>query len=263
MKLSAAARRAAALLSLALSLGLWLAPVAGAQPVPPADAAPAGAPEAEPLVPAADLVYRTTATFRLAGLPMNMGARTTTRWRRDGARYEVHLHTDTIDFDQVSSGALGPDGALAPASYTEKRPFHHPDSVAIDWPQNRIRFGDAAPVPAPASGAQDRLSLQFELARLYQRHPDRFAAGSTHDVALIGTHDVDPWRFTVGAEEVIETGRGPVRAVRFSARRPVGAVEETIDIWLGADLRWLPVRIRMVDRNHAVIDSVLQSAQLS
>jgi len=36
--------------------------------------------------------------------------------------------------------------------------------------------------------------------------------------------------------------------------------EETMDLWLAADLHQLPVRIRMLDRNQAVIDSVLQSA---
>jgi len=87
-------------------------------------------------------------------------------------------------------------------------------------------------------------------------------AGSTHEVHLIGTHDVDPWKFTVGETESIETGRGPMRAVRFSARRAVGTVEETMEIWLGEDLRWMPIRIRMVDRKQSIIDSVLEQALL-
>ena len=54
-----------------------------------------------------------------------------------------------------------------------------------------------------------------------------------------------------------------MRAVRYSARRMAGGVEETFDIWLGADVHWMPVRIRMVDRHKSVIDSVLQSSDPS
>lgn len=211
----------------------------------------------------ANLVYRTTARFQFLGLPMNLSGRTTTSWRLQGDHYETHLHIDTVDFDQLSQGALGPDGMLVPTRYTEKRPFHQPEAVAIDWAAGQIQFGAGPKAAAPAAGAQDRLSLQFELGRLRRLHPEQYAPGTRHDLHLIGTHDVDPWTFTVGAEEAVDTGAGAQRAVRYSARRMAGTVEETIDIWLGADLQWLPVRIRMVDRHKSVIDSVLQSSELS
>ena len=78
---------------------------------------------------------------------------------------------------------------------------------------------------------------------------------------LIGPHAVDDWKYVSSGEEDVQTGRGTVRAVHLSARRPVRDTEETMDLWLAADLHQVPVRIRMVDRNHAVIDSVLQSVQ--
>jgi hypothetical protein len=230
----------------------------------PWSAARAEAPAAAAALPsAADLVYRTTAQFELAGFPLKMSARTTTNWRRSGDSYEAHLHIEIADFDQLSEGTIGRDESLSPRRYTEKRPFHSPETVSVDWAGGTIRFGDAAPAAAPTGGAQDRLSLQFELVRLRLRHPEGFPAGSAHDVRLIGTHDVDPWTFTVGPEEAIETGAGTQRAVRYSARRMAGGVEETMDIWLGADLHWMPIRIRMVDRHHSVIDSVLQSVAIS
>jgi hypothetical protein len=234
-----------------------LLPAAAMQP----RAQTAGAVPAEP-VTAANLVYKTTAQFQFAGMPLKLSARTTTSWRLEGSNYEARLHTDTFDFDQNSKGVLLPDGRLAPTSYTEKRPFHGPETVSIDWQGASILFGDKSKGPTPGAGAQDRLSLQFELARERAAHPEDFASGSKHEVHLIGTHDVDPWTFTVGPEEPIDTGRGPMRAVRYSARRMVGTVEETFDIWLGADLHWMPIRIRMVDRHQSVIDSVLQSAGL-
>jgi uncharacterized protein DUF3108 len=222
--------------------------------------APGSAPAGLP--PSADLEYKTTATMKLMGLPVTLHARTTTRWRLDGEHYELHLHMDTAEFDQSSHGTLGPDGALVPDRYEEKRPFHSAEAVQIDWAQERVQFGEAAPVHAPAPGAQDRLSLQFELARLLQRYPERFAVGSTHEVNLVGTHDVDPWKFTVAQAESLDTGRGPMRAVRLAARRTVGSVEESMEIWFGVELRWLPIRIRIVDRHQSIIDSVLEQAVL-
>lgn len=212
---------------------------------------------------AADLVYRTTATANLAGLPMTLHARTTTRWRYTDAGYEAALHTDTIGFDQFSQGVRTASGELAPLRYSEKRPFHDPDQVDIDWANARVRFGLAAPVAAPPAGAQDRLSLQFEMAALYQRAPERFAAGKVFEVELIGTHAVDPWKFLSSGQESVETGRGPEAAIHLAARRTVGATTETMDLWLGLQTHGLPVRIRMVDRNQAVIDSVLQSADFA
>ena len=221
-----------------------------------------GAPRVLTLPPSADLSYRTTATMKLMGLPVTLHGRTTIRWRLDDGHYESHLHIDTGGFDQVSRGKLATDGSLMPERYEEKRPFHDPDYVDIDWAHRRIQFGGGTPAQAPVAGAQDRLSLQFELTRLLQRYPEQFAPGTTHSINLIGTHDVDPWSFGSAEDKSVDTGRGAMRAVRFSARRTVRDVEETIDVWLGADLRWLPIRIRMVDRKGSIIDSVLEDAVL-
>jgi len=235
------------LLGSAGAVGEAAAPAAGSVPAWPA---------------AVNLVYRTEGDTRVAGLPLTLHARTTTRWVRAGDRYETHLHTDTISFDQASSGHLGPDGALVPEQYTEKRPFHSAEGVHIDWTHGQIRFGEAAPARAPEPGAQDRLSLQFEMARLRQLHPEHFAPGAVYAVNLIGTHDVDPWTFSITEDAAVQTGRGTMKATRFSARRTVGQVEETMDVWLGADVWWMPVRIRIVDRHASVIDSILQDFEL-
>ena len=241
----------AALLALCPLASLFAAGDAHADGRVPADAV---------FLPGADLVYATTGTARLGGFPITLHARTTTRWRFTADHYEASLHTDTIGFDQMSRGVLRAGGGLAPVRYTEKRPFHDPENVDIDWPNARIRYGTAAAVPAPAAGAQDRLSLQFELAALYRQHPERFGAGAEFAVQLIGPHAIDDWKYVSAGQETVATGRGALKAVHLSARRRVRDTEETMDLWLASDLHQLPVRIRMVDRNQAVIDSVLQSA---
>lgn len=207
------------------------------------------------------LSYQTTANMRLAGLPVTLHATTTTTWLRQGAHYQTHLHMDsTVSFDQDSVGQILANGTLAPTHYEEKRPFHKPDQVDINWDQHHIQFGMDPPALTPEAGSQDRLSLQFELAQLRQTQPERFKIGSTYEVHLIGTHDIDPWQFLVSSDEV-QTGQGLIHAMRFSAKRLVGKVEETMDVWLGDNSPYLPVRIRFVDRNASVVDSVLQGVE--
>ncbi len=238
-----------------LLLVLAVAQAASAPEGAATPAAPAG-----PTLPAdVELVYRTTASVRLGGLPLTLHARTSTHWHRDGTRYDAAMHTDTIEFSQQSRGALQPDGGLAPARYSEKRPFHDAEAVDVDWQAGQLRYGAAAPVAAPAPGAQDRLSLQFQFATRYQRRPEEFAAGRQLHVQLIGPHAVDDWTFTCVGEEAVQTAQGAVATVHLAARRPVRDTEETMDIWLDRQSYHLPVRIRMVDRNQSVIDSVLQS----
>jgi hypothetical protein len=255
----------------AASALFWLA-LAFAQADAGKDAVPAGTnPTASKptaampvrLPAAANLVYDTSATFHLGSMPITLHSRTTTSWKRDGDHYEAHLHMETGGFDQTSRGDVRAEGMVTPARYSETKPFHSAEVVTIDWPHEQIRFGNSPPVHSPATGAQDRLSLQFELARQRLEFPDRFAPNSTHDVLLIGTHDVDPWKFTVTVEESVATGMGAMRAMRYSAHRTVHGVEETMDIWLGADVDWMPIRIKMVDRNQSIIDSILQKAEIS
>jgi len=209
----------------------------------------------------ADLEYRTTATARLAGMPMTLHARTATHWQRQGDRYEASMQTDTVEFLQQSSGTIRPDGSLLPATYTEKRPFHSAERVQVDWPAQRVQYAGGATAPTPAVGAQDRLSLQFELAATYARAPERFAPGAVFAVQLIGPHAIDDWKFVCTGREGIQTAQGPAAAVHLAARRPVRDTEETMDLWIAVDAPHLPLRIRMVDRNGAVIDSILQTAR--
>ena len=210
----------------------------------------------------ARLEYATTATMQWMGLPLTLRGHTVMTWKFDGTHYDAQLRIDRVGFTQHSEGRLQADGALAPERYTEKRPFHHPDAVMLDWARGQVRFGGATTHPAPKPGAQDRLSVQFEFARRMERNAQAFHPGDRDPIRLIGTHDVDDWKFTVGPAETVGTGLGPMPTIHLSARRPAGRVEETMDIWLGAKTRWLPVRIRIVDRNGSVIDSVLQTASI-
>jgi hypothetical protein len=210
----------------------------------------------------AHLVYDTTGTGRLAGIPLTLHGITTTDWHFAGGRFDSSLVNDTADFGQTSSGRFLAEAGLAPERYTEKRRHRAPVATSLDWDDKQITFLDSGAVVPAASGIQDRLSVQFQMSVLRQAYPQRFVAGAQFSMTVAGLHDLSEWLVTVRGEETIDTPGGPVAAVRIQTSRPQEESNESMDMWLSAQLHWFPVRVRLVDRNGTVIDSVLHSATL-
>ncbi len=210
----------------------------------------------------AQLEYATTASGRWLGIPLTLHGSTVIAWRLAAGRYEAGLDIERIDFHLASSGRLRADRGLAPERYTERRMRRSPASIAIDGDPGRIRFGEGeAAHPAPF-GIQDPLSWQFQLSVLRQAFPERFAVGAVVPMPMAGAHDVTQWNFQVLAEETVGTRLGAMPALHIRSQRRTGEVEESAEVWLSAALGWLPARIRIVDRNGVVIDSVLDRARI-
>ena len=228
-----------------------------------ADAAPAAL--GHPTLPAhAHLVYDTTGNVRLGGfsVPILLHGTTRTDWHFDAGRFDAQLENALAEFSQTTSGRVRPEAGLAFERYTEKR--HHRAEIAarIDWGARQIRFTQAPDVLSPPDGIQDRLSVQFQMAVLRQAFPDRFAPGAKFSVPVAGTHDFTDWQVSVCCEESVATAQGTLPALRIHSSRADGATREALDMWLSAKIGWFPVRVRLIDRDGNVIDSVLQSAAL-
>ncbi len=111
----------------------------------------------------------------------------------------------------------------------------------FDWGAGSLSYGYArnpksAPLPADA---QDLVSFIFQYV-LAPPVPGRYrvpiASGSRFE-----TYDIE-----VSAEESIETPLGTLRTLPIRQRPRPG--EGSLEIWLAADYRYLPVRIRHYDR---------------
>ena len=143
----------------------------------------------------------------------------------------------------VSRGKMTRHG-MQPESFTASRTRRGRNEVAearFDWAAGSLSYGHTenpriAPLPA---GAQDLVSFIFQMV-LAPPAPGRYRVPIT-----TGTR-FDVYDIEVSAEERIETPLGALRAlpVRQLPRRG----EATIEIWLAADYRYLPVRIRHFDR---------------
>ena len=143
----------------------------------------------------------------------------------------------------VSRGKITPRG-MQPESFLASRTRRGRNEVSearFDWSAGSLDYGHAdskksAPLPA---GAQDLISVVFQYVlmpptRGHYRMP--ITTGSRFDV-----YDIE-----VLAEESIETPLGVLRTlpVRLVSRPRQGSLE----VWLAADYRNLPVRIRHYDR---------------
>jgi len=143
----------------------------------------------------------------------------------------------------VSRGRITRQG-MQPESFTASRTRRGRNEVAqarFDWAAGSLTYGhtqNQRSVPLPA-GAQDLVSFIFQFV-LAPPAPGRYrvpiTTGSRFDV-----HEIE-----VSAEERIETPLGKLRALPVRQLPRPG--EATIEIWLAADYRYLPVRIRHYDR---------------
>jgi hypothetical protein len=202
------------------------------------------------------IAYRTTYT-RMRGIE----AMTYVDWTLDleKARYELWLRT--VDppglLDLRSSGELRPFG-IAPGRYVERIDIANRElSVDFDWSNHTARFtGRGAGEPARFDdGTQDPLSLQFHLPLLAQNYPWRFTPGSLVQFQ-VARRRIESYTFAVDGFEPV-TIRGKVLHT-LKVLRPKGPDQPRgVELWMAPDLNWMPVRLRFVDTNDEVWDSVL------
>jgi hypothetical protein len=232
------------------------------QPPPAPAAAPPRAPVQVVLPKSARLVYASYGSVRAGGFVLGVRGRTTIRWQFKDGRYQSDLSIDIVDFKQSSRGRFDPDFGLEPERYSETRPRHPTSTTQFDWTTRRVTFTDDSHDGTADPGAQDRLSIQFQLSVLRQVYPELFARGTVVPITLAGTRDISHWTFTVTGEDIVDSGLGHLPALRVLTTRTTGAGEESLEVWISERLDWFPARIRMVDKNRNVLDFVLDEATL-
>ena len=210
----------------------------------------------------ARLVYESHGTVRLGGFSLQVLGRTTTVWHFADGHYQSDLSIDVVNFAQSSKGQFDPEVGLAPEHYTETRRRNKVLGTNFDWAQKRVTFTDTKSEFAAEPGAQDRLSIQFQLSVLRQVYPERFVRGGVVPITLAGVNDVHPWSFTVTGEDTVDSGLGRLPALRILSNRTTDTGDESLEVWLCERLNWFPARIRMIDKNRNIFDLVLDEASI-
>lgn len=215
--------------------------------------ADAGLPPALP-PPSADLRY--TATSLSKGKTYNGTAQL--EWSQDGQQYQARLTVRVLVFtvlSQGSTGGIGPKGLL-PDRFTDQRRSSE-RAAHFDRAGQRLRFSSNAPDAQLLPGAQDRLSVNFQLAALFNARPDAYAQGQTLRLPVSSVDAGEVWLFQVGPVANEPLPAGEVQTVRLT-RAPRKEYDRKVEIWLLPAYAHLPGRIRITEPSGDYLDMQLQ-----
>jgi hypothetical protein len=156
---------------------------------------------------------------------------------------------------QRSRGRLGPDGLL-PEHFVEQRSKRPERWSAVDYIGAQVSFSGGQRVPLQP-GSQDRLSMLLQLGLILRALPQRLVAGQTITIPELGSRSIDAAIFASEGNEVLETPSGPLQTVHLVRRDGDPARDPKVDVWLGYDHHFKPVRIRLTDVGGRVLDQLL------
>ncbi len=177
-------------------------------------------------------------------------------WKREGDRYEITGTAQAVGFftlflegriEQSTTGRVT-DSGLRPERFVERRGATPEEGLAFDWEARRVEFrrGDLTRTGELTDETVDWLSMIFQLAH-------RPPAGESMALRVYTQRRLYQYRLEIVGTETLELPFGPAATVhlRHTGAKP----EETVDVWLGIDQHYLPVKLRYpVARNRLVVE---------
>jgi hypothetical protein len=208
--------------------------------------------------------------FPTAALPANVSiqyqitsafadGRATYQWEREGDSYRITGEAAAEGFFtlflegtilQESRGNVTAHG-LRPERFSENRPGAPAEGLEFDWSGRKVTFDrkGARSTSELADNTVDWLSMIFQLAHAPPR------AGSL-ELRVFTQRKLYRFRLQVLGEEEIDIPLGRVRALHLR-HEDTGDRNEAVDVWLGIDQHYLPVKLRYpVARNRLVVEQV-------
>ena len=242
------------------------APAPPPEPEPPAPEPPEQLALAQPAVPVKALEPE---KFPVEALPAKLtidyqltsvvaDGRASYHWDRDGERYSIRGEAQAEGFFtlflegqivQESRGTMTEKG-LRPERFTENKPGGPTEGLEFDWGGGQVTFdrnGERKTTPL-AENTVDWLSMIFHLAHLPPR-------AESVELQVFTQRRMYRFRLNVLGIEEIEIPLGRVRALHL--RHADEARKETVDVWLGVDQHYLPVKLRFpAARNRIMVEQV-------
>ncbi len=180
-------------------------------------------------------------------------------WLQDGNRYEATMVVSAFLIGSRSLSSVGDitaDG-LAPKRFSDK--FRSEQAAHFQADQGKITFSANTPDAPWKRGAQDRLSVFFQLASLLAGQPENFPLGTKIPMYTAGQRDVDTWTFSVAGNEELNLPHGSVTAIKLT-RDPRQALDQRVEAWFAPALGYWPVRIKITQHEGDYIDQQLSSS---
>ncbi len=234
------------------------AAAAPAAPVPPLPVVAQDAPPPPPApvaiaytVPGSvRLLYKTVAKINQQNWDINGEL----LWQHDGSQYDARLQWSLFLVGAktlTSKGRVGSDGLL-PTRYSDK--FRSSEVAAhFERDKQKVVFSANTPEVPLLAGMQDQLSVFVQMGAMLAGAPGKYPAGTKLTFETIGARAPDTWVFVVDGEEALSLPGGDQIAVKLTrlARREF---DQTAELWLSPQLGYLPVRIKISERNGDFVD---------
>ena len=244
-----------------------------APPALPASAAPATAvppgdttASVAPSVPVTALALALPGSMRLKynaeGLKDNLTyrARAEILWQHDGSQYEARMEVSAFLVGarvRTSTGKIGPEGLL-PDRFSDK--FRSEQAAHFERGKNKVTFSANTPDAPLLVGLQDQLSVLFQLASMLGGGPAKYPPGTDIVFETIGPRSPETWVIRVVGEELLNLPGGQAPSLKLT-RLPRRDYDQTTELWLAPEFGYLPVRIKITDKNGDFVDQLWRSAE--
>lgn len=183
-------------------------------------------------------------------------------WQHAGGSYKVSaqtflnaLITRVGVMRSSSEGTITEDG-IVPRRMLEKRMGRAETATHFDPAAGRITFSRSERSVALMGGAQDRASLQFQLAGIARADSAQLSAGV--EIQVGSERDATPYAFVLAGEETIDTPIGRLATWRLTRAPRPGSYSARLDIWLAPQHDWLPVQVRSLEPSGAVTTQTIR-----
>jgi hypothetical protein len=184
------------------------------------------------------------------------------RWQHDGEKYDLELVTTyKLFFNPIvwkSVGNLSPQGLL-PVRFSDKRLRKSEVAAHFEYTSGKIIFSTNKPEAQLMAGAQDRISVIWQIAGMLAAEPARYPSGYAFSMQTASSSDAELWLFTVNEPETLNLSTGSQIALRLT-RNPRREFDQKIELWFAPALNYLPVRFRFTEANGDYLDAFWQSA---
>ena len=192
---------------------------------------------------------------RMRGLPYRASA--LLDWQHDDRHYQAELSVSMWLLGERRQRSLGEVCAegLRPLQFLDTA--RRTREWRMDWPNGHFQAPDqdkALPLPR---GAQDRLSLFFQLGAELSRWPSAPPSGLRWQLPVLGRSSSEDWTFVANGAETLRLPVGEVVAWKV-ARAPHSGQDLHCELWFAPAWQQLPVRIRLTEGNGDMVDQLLE-----